>query len=133
MRVLVFLLVSGGAHFLAARWLLAVSPWARERRRLVFRIAAALSLILATLRLLSRWFHTPFFHDILAIAMVELAIIVMSLAPLGLSLLASRAIARAFDAVKPPADTVAAEARVGRREAIERAAGVTIACTTTGA
>ena len=133
MRVLVSLLVSGGAHFLAARWLLAVSPWARERRRLVFRIAAALSLILATLRLLSRWFHTPFFHDILAIAMVELAIIVMSLAPLGLSLLASRAIARAFDAVKPPADTVAAEARVGRREAIERAAGVTIACTTTGA
>ena len=131
-RVLVFLLVSGGAHFLAARWLLAVSPRARARRRLVFRIAAALSLILATLRFLGWWFHGPFFHDILAIAMVELAVVVMSLVPLGLSLLASRMVARAFDSVRPPADTAAMKARIGRREAIERAAGVTIACTASG-
>ncbi|MCW5837159.1 MAG: hypothetical protein KIS78_32495, partial [Labilithrix sp.] len=68
MRVLVFLFVSGGAHFLAARWVLSAFPKARERRVLVFAVACALSVALATLRVLGWWFRGPFFHDVLAIA-----------------------------------------------------------------
>ncbi|MBX3219791.1 MAG: metallophosphoesterase [Labilithrix sp.] len=133
MRVLVFLLVSATAHFLVARWVLAVFPQARARRRWVFAIAGGLSLVLATLRVLGWRFQGPFFHDVLAIAMVELAVVVVSLAPLGLFALASRVVARAFDAVRPPADAAVVEARVGRREAVERLAGVTIACASSGA
>jgi uncharacterized protein len=110
---------------------LSAFPRARARRRLVFGIAGALSLVLATLRILGWWFRGPFFHDLLAIAMVELAVIVISLAPLGIFVLASRAVARAFDVVKPPADHVVTEARISRREAIERAAGLSIASATT--
>lgn len=133
MRVLVFLFVSGGAHFLAARWVLSAFPKARERRRLVFAVACALSVALATLRVLGWWFRGPFFHDVLAIAMVELAVVVVSLAPLGALAFVSRAVARAFDAVRPPVDGVAAEARVGRREAVERIAGVGVACASSAA
>jgi len=131
LRVLVFLIVSTGAHFLAARWVLSVFPWARARRRRVLAIAGALSLVLATLRVLGWWFRGPFFHSLLAVAMVELAIIVMALAPLGLFLAASRAIAHAFDRVVPAADDEAREARISRREAIERVAGISIASATT--
>jgi predicted MPP superfamily phosphohydrolase len=131
LRVLVFLLVSSGAHFLAARWMLSVSPRARSRRRLVFGIAGGLSLVLATMRILGWWFQGPFFHHVLAIAMVELAVVVISLAPLGGVALASRLVARAFDAVKPPAADDVAAARLSRREAMERAAGISIAASTT--
>ncbi len=131
MRVAFFLLVSTLAHFLAARWLLAVSAPARARRRLVYGVAAALSIVLATLRILGWWFHSAFFHDVLALAMVELTIVVLSLVPLGAFSLAARAIAKAFDAVKPPEHREAAHARVSRREALECLAGASIASATT--
>ncbi len=131
MRVLVFLLVSSLAHFLAARWVVSAFPRARARRRLVFGIAGALSLVLAGLRVLGWWFRGPLFHDLLAVAMVELAVIILSLAPLGLFLVASRVVARAFDRVVPAADGEAKDARISRREAIERVAGVSIASATT--
>jgi len=131
LRVLVFLLVSTIAHFLAARWVLSVFPQARARRRLVFAIAGALSTALAALRILGWWFRGTFLHDVLAIAMVELAVVVISLLPLGLLVVASRLVARAFDRVVPAADAGAKQARISRREAIERVAGVSIASTTT--
>ena len=131
LRVLVFLLVSALAHFLAARWVISVFPRARARRKIVFGIAGALSIVLAALRVLGWWFRGPFFHDVLAVAMVELAVVVISLAPLGLFVAASRVVARAFDRVVPVADGEAKEARISRREAIERVAGVSIASATT--
>ena len=131
MRVLVFLLISTIAHLLAARWVLSVFPQARARRRLVFAIAGVLSTTLAVLRILGWWFRGTFFHDILAIAMVELAVVVLSLAPLGVLAVASRLVARAFDRVIPATEEVVKQARISRREAIERVAGLSIASTTT--
>ena len=106
-------------------------PWARARRRLVFRIAGALSVTLALLRILGWWFRGPFFHSVLAIAMVELAVIVIALFPLGIVAAASRLVARAFDRVVPAASGRVKDDRISRREAIERVAGVSIASATT--
>jgi uncharacterized protein len=129
-RVLVFLVVSVTAHFLAARWLLSVFPWARARRRLVLRIAGGLSLVLATLRILGWWFRGPFLHDVMAIAMVELGVVVISLVPLGVFSLAARAVARAIDAITPAVDSATKELRVSRRKAIEGVAGASIVSAT---
>ena len=131
LRVLVFLVVSAGAHFLAARWLLSVSPSARRRRGVVLGIAGCLSLVLAALRILGWWFRGTLFRDVLAIAMVELAVVVLSLAPLGVLAAASRMVSRAFDAVRPVRDDTAKQSRISRREAIEQAAGLSVAATTT--
>jgi len=116
-RVLVFLLVSGAAHFLAARWVLSVSRRARARRETE-----------STQR-----FQGPFFHDVLAVAMVELAVVLLSLVPLAGLALASRTTARAFDAIRPPADDAAKADRISRRQAIEGAAGVAVASAATAA
>ncbi len=132
LRVLVFLLVSTGAHLLAARWVMSAFPGARRRRKAVLAVAGALSIVLASLRMLGWWFRgNALLHDALAVAMIELAVVLMTLVPLGLFLVGTRSIARAFDAVVPPADDDAKELRISRREAIERVAGVSIASATT--
>ncbi len=133
MRVVFFLIVSSMAHFLAARWLLAVSPRLRAKKKRVYQVAAGLAAILALVRLLavaSRG-HVNV-HLMMMFAMVELSIVGFSLPWLGLLTLLARGIGRAFDAIKPvakvakdDAETVAIEAaRISRREAIERIGGL---------
>ena len=131
MRVLIFLLISTTAHLLAARWLLAVSPWARARRRRVFLVAGVLSVILAVFRIVGYWLHGPRYFELFAFAMIETTIVLISLLPLGAIALASSMVAKAFDAVRPPANEAAAASRVSRREAVQRIAGVSAASVTT--
>jgi predicted MPP superfamily phosphohydrolase len=131
LRILVFLLVSTGAHFLAARWLLSVSPSARKRRRTVFVIAGVLALTLSLLRVISLWAHA--LHDVVAVGMIELAVVLISLLPLGISSMVARSIARVFDSIRPPASGETSTSRISRREALERAAGISIASATTAA
>ncbi len=140
MRVLVFLLVSGLAHFLAARWLLStLSPSARARRqRLIVLIAVALSTLLAATRLAAMAFDAGPMRTIVAICMLELAAVVIALVPIGLMTLFTRGVTRALAARQPvpddvtpaPANLVPA-ALVSRRQAIERVAGTTLFGATT--
>lgn len=131
MRVLVFLLLSGIAHYLLASWLASVSPRARKHRDGVMAAALAASTVLALLRLVGHWFGGPLVHDVLAVAMVELTVVVLLLVPLGLLALATRAVASAFDRIRPPSSDGEATTRVGRRQAIERVTGGAIAAVTT--
>jgi predicted MPP superfamily phosphohydrolase len=139
-RVLVFLAVSGLAHFLAARWLLATfSPAVRQkRRRLVLGIAAMLSVLLATMRFVAAMHETVLVRALLAAVMLELGAVTIALVPIGILAVVARGIARVggpkVDA-KANADADAnananANASSGetvtRRQAIERVAGVTI-------
>ncbi|HVJ91689.1 MAG TPA: metallophosphoesterase [Labilithrix sp.] len=131
MRVIVLLLISGAAHLLAARWVLSVWPRARAHHRQVYAVAGGLALVLSTLRLLGWWFGGPFFHDVFAVAMVELAVVLIALLPLGVVALATRATARAFDAIRPVASDTAKQERISRREALERAVGLSVVSATT--
>lgn len=132
-RVLAFLVVCGVAHYLAAYWLLSVSPAARRHKKTVFAVVACLLLVLAVLRVFGARAHGPVMAFILATGMIELAVVVISLLPLGLFALAARSVALAFDAVRPFADDAAREARISRREAIERGVGISVASVTTAA
>jgi len=121
-RGLIFLLVSSVVHFLGARWLLSVSPRARARRRTIWGVAAALSVTLPLLRLVSwRVPRSPLVVDLLAGALIELSIAMLSLPVLGVVVLLARTGGRVADLVAPPKDV---EARISRREAIERTAGL---------
>jgi uncharacterized protein len=142
-RVLVFLLVSGLAHFLAARWVLSVlSPARRARhRRAIVLAAVGLSLLLGTARLVSMTYDRLPMRTIVAVLMLELGAVVITLIPIGLMTLLGRGVARAVGARRPETDAalpasvvpaVPAEI-VSRRQAIERVAGVALFGTTTTA
>jgi len=123
-RALSFLVVSTIAHALLARWVLSVSPAARARRRLVIATAAVLSVLLAAMRVLGWWIRARWFQGVTTIFLVELAIVVVALVPLGLVAATARAASRVVDAVEPPTGEAEKAERVSRREAIERMAGV---------
>ena len=135
-RVAIFLVISGLAHFLAARWLVSnLSERARQkRRRLIFGVAGALSLFLAITRVLSSVHETPTTRLIVAIAMLELGAVMIALLPIAFTMLVLRAAARV--APKPAAPVTPAappEHVVTRRQAIERVAGVALFGGTTAA
>jgi predicted MPP superfamily phosphohydrolase len=140
-RILVFLLVSGLAHYLAARWVLStLSPAARVRRRRVVVLAAVLlSLLLGVARLVSMSNESPVWRTLVAVLMLELGAVVIALLPIALMTIVGRMVARAVAARRPTADdapatapTVPAEI-VSRRQAIERVAGTTLFGATTAA
>jgi uncharacterized protein len=130
-RILGFLLFSTTAHFLVARWVLATSPWARARRGGVYLAAAGVSIFLASLRLLGWLFEKTILHDVVALSLIELSAVILALPLLGVVTLGSRTIARGADLVRPPPDEEARAARISRREAIERVAGLTVASAST--
>jgi predicted MPP superfamily phosphohydrolase len=139
-RVLVFLVLSGLVHFLAARWLLSTfSPDVRrKRRRLVLGTAAALSLALATMRLVAMAHETVFVRALLAAVMLELGAVTIALLPIGIVALVGRGIARVAGAPKaeanaPESAPESSGETVTRRQAIERVAGLTIFGGTTAA
>jgi len=136
-RVVFFLLVSGLAHFLAARWLLStMSPPQRARRRRVVMVMAALcASLLAVVRLVSTFHETAVTRTLVAVMMLELGAVVIALLPIGLMTLVGRAIGffsrgastDASVSVSARATEDAAlvpRAVVSRRQAIERVAGV---------
>ena len=147
-RVVFFLLVSGLAHFLAARWLLStMSPLQRARRkRVVLATAALCASLLAGMRVIASIRETAFTRTLVAVVMLELGAVVIALLPIGLLTLVGRAIIGllgrakvATASAKPNANasaepTASAEAsakeealpaaQVSRRQAIERVAGV---------
>ena len=142
MRVLVFLLVSGLAHFLAARWLLStLSAASRVRRRRVIVVTAtALSLLLATARLATIVFETGAMRTFVAVSMLELGAVILALMPIGLMTLLTRGVSRVLAArqpepadVTPPPVAVVPAALVSRRQAIERTVGATLFGATTSA
>lgn len=127
MRALFFFLVSSGAHYLAARWVLATFPSlrARARARLVRRVAAGIALLLPVLYILNWASDRDAFHFTTSWALVELSIVVLALVPIGLIMLLTRGAARVVEAVAPAADDAAKARRISRREVIERGASVT--------
>jgi uncharacterized protein len=134
-RILIFLLVSSTAHFLAARWIVSAFPAARTKRnkRILFSIAGVLSLFLAVVRLIGWKERGPTLHMTLAVGMIELTAVVITLGWLGLVVIASRAATHVITKIKPPVDDAAKEKLIGRREAIERTVGITLATASTAA
>jgi predicted MPP superfamily phosphohydrolase len=153
-RILVFLAISGLAHFVAARWVLSTfSPARRARwRRRVLGTALGLSLFLATTRIIASIFETSAMRSLMAVAMLELGVVVIALIPIGImtrvAFAASwiaRRLAAARDAApqpEPPSSTrpepaaAAVETAplaetVTRRQAIERVMGASIFGATT--
>lgn len=136
MRVLVFLVVSGLAHFLAARWVLSTLPPAKRLRlgRAILMTAAILSLLLGTARLVAMAFDTAAMRTVIAACMLELGAVVITLVPIGLMTLVTRGVSRALAARRPTPDgavptslaiTTPADL-VSRRQAVERAAGAAL-------
>ena len=128
-RILVFLLVSGLAHLLAARWLLSTfaKPVSAKRRRIVFAVAGGLSLLLATMRLVSSLHETRGARTLVAIAMIELGAVFITLVPIAIMTLGlrgafglARRIRRQEPAAEPPARGVT------RRQAIEQVGGISL-------
>lgn len=128
MRVLVFLLLSGLAHFLAARWLLSTftAPVSSRRRNGVFGAAAALSLLLATTRMVASLHETSATRLVLAVAMIELGAVVIALLPIGLMTLGLRGIFGIARRVRPAKEAAPDAAGLTRRQAIERVVGVSV-------
>jgi len=134
-RVLFFLVVSGAAHFLAARWIVGAFPSARTRRgkRIVYGVAAVLSSFLAIARVIGWKERGPRLHLTLAIGMIELSAVVIALAWLFVVVIAARLGTKVVATVKPPVDEAAREKLIGRRDAIERTVGITLATASTAA
>jgi uncharacterized protein len=151
LRVLFFIVTSGLAHLLAARWLLSTFSKAdqEKRRRVVLGVALLLSLLLGTTRLLATFHETAAVRSLVAVTMLELGAVVIALLPIGILTVVARfaaralrssptATARAQDAEQEaPAATAArareAEVPVSRRQAIERVVGLSVFGTTTAA
>jgi uncharacterized protein len=124
-RILVFALVGGLAHYLAARWLL--STFAKERaarlRRRVLAGAAVLTALLTLLRLVAAVHDTRAMRFLIGLSMIELAAVVIALAPLGvlrLLLGGARVVTRRL---QPAAAAEPGPALVTRRQTLERVAG----------
>jgi len=132
---------SGMAHFLVARWFLSTfpAPVARARRRLVYGVAVALSLLLATVRLVAWAQSGALVRLMTAVAFVELIAVVTALLPLGLMVIGMRGgsalrsrlsrarpqeVEEAASVDEPAALVSEPELVVSRRQVIERVAGV---------
>lgn len=135
MRILIFLLVSSTAHFLAAWWVVSAFPAARTRRnkRIVVGVATFFSLFLVVARLVGWKERGPTLHMTLAAGMIELTVVVITIVWLGVAVAASRATTRVLAKMRPPVDDAAKEKLIGRREAIERTVGITLATASTAA
>jgi len=129
-RIIIFLLVSGLAHGLAARWLLSTfaQPVAQKRRRVVFGFSAGLAVLLAVTRALATVHDTRATRLLLGVVMLELGAVVIALVPLGLLKLFLRAGGHvAGRLVKPePATAPPPRRLVTRRQAIEQVAGASV-------
>jgi uncharacterized protein len=126
LRVIVFVVVCTLMHLLAACWVLSVSPSARRRPRWVFGLAVGITLGLSILRVIGRYKIVTALHSVLAVGMVELAVLGLSLLPLAIVAVLSRTTTTVLRYVKPATTEAETIARVSRREAIERTVGVTI-------
>jgi uncharacterized protein len=123
LRTLVlYFLLSLLFHLLAAHWLVQVLPRARKRKRLLYGIAAALSVVAPGTRMLAFTIGTETMRTIVAFALIELATIVIAIVPVAAIAIALRGAARAF---RPKAEPDRAKL-VTRREALERVAGVSL-------
>jgi predicted MPP superfamily phosphohydrolase len=118
-RFALFLAFGLLAHYLLARFVVSVSPWARARRRRVFAVLLGGGALVATLRIVAWLTETVAMRSAVAIAMIELAVVVIGLVFVGVKLLVTRGAAHLLPA-KPR------EALVSRREAIERIGGTAI-------
>lgn len=123
MRILFFLIVSAAVHLFAARWLLAVSPWARKREKRVRQVAIALSSLVAVLRIVSYFIEAYALRVLMAFAMIELATALFGLVFASIFLGLSRLITRLVTRVARPKEEEGRAKTVSRREAVERIAG----------
>lgn len=119
MRFVGFLGLVVLAHWLLARFVASVSPWAKARRRLVFGTIVGAGVLVAGLRILAWLTEAGAAREAVAVAMIELAMVVIGLALVGIKLLFTRGAARVLPE-KPR------EALVSRRDAIERIGGTAI-------
>ncbi|CAN5924774.1 hypothetical protein BH11MYX4_BH11MYX4_16530 [soil metagenome] len=127
-RILVFLVVSGLAHYLAARWLLSTfaRPVSRKRRRIVYGVAAGLAVLLTAMRLVAAVHETGTTRVLLGIVMVELGVVILGLVPIGIMTLVLRGTFSAARRLVKAAPARAEDGLVTRRQAIERVAGVSV-------
>jgi hypothetical protein len=140
-RVFFFLLLSGLAHFVLARWIVSAWPSARRRSRQVYLVAAGCSVVLGGLRVVASVHDTELVRGLVAAAFVELAIVMLGLVPIGLVVLVARSTEMVVSLVvrprvdappagddPPPSGPRPAAAPspadlVSRRQAMERIAG----------
>jgi uncharacterized protein len=118
-RILFFLIVSTAVHLFAARWLLAVSPWARKRDKTVRRVALGVVALTALLRIVSYYIEAYALRVLMAYAMIELAAVLFGLLFASIFL----GLSRIVTSVRPPKEKEAKAKFVTRREAVERIAG----------
>lgn len=143
--MLFFVVLSGVAHFLGAQWLLSTFSEAMrsQRRRTVLGAALLLSLGVGAMRLVASFHETAAVRALMAVAMLELGVVILALLPLAILSLVGRCVARAWaGATKNGARAAAAEVafstsigeptakvigeQITRRQAIERVAGVSL-------
>lgn len=150
-----FVLVSGIAHGLAARWLLLNFASARRRKGLVIGLTILLSVLPGLARMIVRSQPTPFWMSVFAALMIEVTSVVVAVMPITIASIFSRSVFSLLDARRArqeldrPEPVEAAEDAseskissprnsalprlpvkspppVTRREAIERIAGVSV-------
>lgn len=119
MRILFFLIVSTAVHLFAARWLLAVSPWARKRAKAVRVVALVVASLAALLRIASYYIESYALRVLMAFALIELATALFGLVFASIFL----GLSRIATSIKPPKEEEAKQKMVTRREAVERIAG----------
>jgi uncharacterized protein len=129
---LALVVVSGGAHWALARWVVRVVPRFAKQRRVVFGVAAGLVVVAPLLRLLTRYVHNALLAELFAIVMLEVMTVMIAIVPFtGVVLLSRLATARSRRAAswtqEPAGSTAAtdtAPVTLGRREALERIGGL---------
>lgn len=139
MRIFIlFFLVSCTAHWLAASWWLSTlaKPVPPRKRRVVIGSAIGLSLFLVGARTLVVFQDTAALRAVVAVAMTELAVVLLALVPLGLLSVLLRGAERiATIGQKPaaklvdrpePTTPLLAKPRVTRRQALEGGLGISI-------
>ena len=119
MRFFVFLAIGLLAHYLVARFVISVSPWARARKGVVFASTLGLGAGVAGLRIVAWLTEAAAIRSAVAIAMIELAVVVIGLWFVGIVMLFTRHAIRVVPEKRR-------EALVSRRAAIERVAGAAV-------
>lgn len=104
-----FVLVSGIAHGLAARWLLVNFASARRRKGLVIGITVLLAVLPGLARMIVRSQPSPFWMSVFAALMIEVTSVTIAVMPVTIASIFSRSVFSLLDARRAKAELDATE------------------------